>query len=348
MASRGAPDIRSTARRPSSTCRARCATASRGGSRCAARTGDLRRCGSEIDNLEPATARTRRAGGCAKASWHARQRSRRIPYIDPVDVRYAGSRTSPAGAEAVMFCLMDVSGSMTEHMKDLAKRFFMLLYLFLSRRYRHVDIVFIRHTHRRARWTRKPSSTRRDRRHGGLHGARGDAAGSAERYPRERVEHLRGAGVGRRQHAERQRRSRCGPANERILPICQYFAYLEVGRESDGRHGFAPRDRAVARLSADAQAGQPLAMRKVSHRRDIYPVFRELFAKQPTGGGRPRATLMPTACQRAPTGISTARPSTTRSRQSPRATRPRHLPQSGRGDHAPSRCSMPIRRSACR
>ena len=45
-----------------------------------------------------------------------------------------------------MFCLMDVSGSMTEAMKDLAKRFFMLLHVFLIRRYRHVDVVFIRHT----------------------------------------------------------------------------------------------------------------------------------------------------------------------------------------------------------
>jgi hypothetical protein len=51
-------------------------------------------------------------------------------------------------AQAVMFCLMDVSGSMTEHMKDLAKRFYMLLYVFLKRRYRHVEIVFIRHTDR--------------------------------------------------------------------------------------------------------------------------------------------------------------------------------------------------------
>src|SRR3546814_19482478 len=42
---------------------------------------------------------------------------------------------------------MDVSGSMWEAMKDLAKRFFMLLYLFIQRRYRHVEIVFIRHTH---------------------------------------------------------------------------------------------------------------------------------------------------------------------------------------------------------
>jgi len=77
-----------------------------------------------------------------------RRRSRRIPYLDPVDVRYNRFQAVPKPiAQAVMFCLMDVSGSMTEHMKDLAKRFYVLLYLFLRRRYQAVDIVFIRHTH---------------------------------------------------------------------------------------------------------------------------------------------------------------------------------------------------------
>ena len=45
-----------------------------------------------------------------------------------------------------MFCLMDASASMTEPLKDLAKRFFMLLHVFLMRYYREVHIVFIRHT----------------------------------------------------------------------------------------------------------------------------------------------------------------------------------------------------------
>jgi uncharacterized protein len=62
---------------------------------------------------------------------------RRIPYIDPIDIRYRRFETMPKPvAQAVMFCLMDVSGSMSEHMKDLAKRFYMLLYVFLTRRYR--------------------------------------------------------------------------------------------------------------------------------------------------------------------------------------------------------------------
>ena len=69
-------------------------------------------------------------------------------YIDPLDVRYRRFEAHPKPvAQAVMFCLMDVSGSMTEHMKDLAKRFYVLLYIFLKRRYKNVEVVFIRHTH---------------------------------------------------------------------------------------------------------------------------------------------------------------------------------------------------------
>ncbi len=84
-----------------------------------------------------------------------------------------------------MFCLMDVSGSMTEHMKDLAKRFFMLLYVFLTRRYKNVEIVFIRHTASRRRGGRghvllQPG----DRRHGGLHRAEEMLRVMRERYTR--------------------------------------------------------------------------------------------------------------------------------------------------------------------
>src|SRR5215475_7006166 len=68
-------------------------------------------------------------------------KAKRIPFIDPIDIRYRRFETIPKPvAQAVMFCLMDVSGSMSEHMKDLAKRFYMLLYVFLKRRYRHVEI----------------------------------------------------------------------------------------------------------------------------------------------------------------------------------------------------------------
>src|SRR5690606_15396355 len=75
-----------------------------------------------------------------------RARLGRIPYLDPIDLRYRSRVKVPQPtAKAVMFCLMDVSGSMDEARKDLAKRFFILLYLFLTRHYERIDIVFIRH-----------------------------------------------------------------------------------------------------------------------------------------------------------------------------------------------------------
>lgn len=49
-------------------------------------------------------------------------------------------------AKAVMFCLMDVSGSMDQEAKNNAKVFFWLLKEFLKEAYDQVEIVFIAHT----------------------------------------------------------------------------------------------------------------------------------------------------------------------------------------------------------
>lgn len=75
-----------------------------------------------------------------------RQRLARIPWVDPVDLRYRRFTPVPKPTtQAVIFCIMDVSGSMTEKMKELGKQFFMLLHVFLEKRYEKLEIVFIRH-----------------------------------------------------------------------------------------------------------------------------------------------------------------------------------------------------------
>jgi len=77
---------------------------------------------------------------------HLKQRIKSIPFIDTFDLRYNNRIKQPKPTtQAVMFCLMDVSGSMDEERKDIAKRFFILLYLFLSRNYERIEVVFIRH-----------------------------------------------------------------------------------------------------------------------------------------------------------------------------------------------------------
>ena len=75
-----------------------------------------------------------------------KQKIKSIPFIDTFDLRYNNRRKEPVpSSQAVMFCIMDVSGSMNEERKDIAKRFFILLYLFLTRTYENIEVVFIRH-----------------------------------------------------------------------------------------------------------------------------------------------------------------------------------------------------------
>ncbi|OHV80152.1 YeaH/YhbH family protein [Rhizobium sp. LCM 4573] len=206
------------------------------------------------------------------------EKSRRVPYIDPLDVRYRRFENTPKPVvKAVMFCLMDVSGSMTEHMKDLAKRFYLLLYLFLTRRYEKVEIVFIRHTEKAEEVDEQtffysPAS-------GGTMVSSALAAMRAiiaERYdPTEWNIYAAQASDGDNSYSDG---SVAGQLLEHeILPLCQYFAYIEVGDEDDDS---SSSSSTLWQLYQDIDAGKrPLSMRKVCRKNEIFPVFHDLFRK---------------------------------------------------------------------
>jgi len=175
-----------------------------------------------------------------------------------------------------MFCLMDVSGSMTESMKDLAKRFFMLLYLFLERRYRHVELVFIRHTHEAKEVDEQTFFYSTE--------TGGTVVSTALEQMRQILQSRYSPADWNIYAAQASDGDNTAGDNERtadllataILPVCQYFAYLEVG-EHDDRFG---RETALWRTyKLIADLNDTLAMRRVRSRSDIYPVFRELFAR---------------------------------------------------------------------
>ena len=211
-----------------------------------------------------------------------RERSKRIPYVDPIDLRFRRFEPYPKPiAQAVMFCLMDVSGSMTEHMKDLAKRFYILLHIFLTRRYKHVEIVFIRHTDRATEVDEETFFGSRET---------GGTLVSSALVEMKRIVAERYSpddwNIYAAQASDGDNVSSDGPTSTEllrahILPACQHFAYLEVGDENGPRAGFVEHRTTLWRTyEALAKAGEPLAMRKVNHRRDIYPVFRELFGRK--------------------------------------------------------------------
>jgi hypothetical protein len=205
---------------------------------------------------------------------------RRIPFIDPIDIRYRRFETMPKPvAQAVMFCLMDVSGSMSEHMKDLAKRFYMLLYVFLTRRYRHVEIVFIRHTDRAEEVDEDTFF------HGPASG--GTLVSSALQAMHEIVKsrfrtedwniYAAQASDGDNASSDSDVVSRL--LTERILPVSQFFAYLEVG-DTDGSTYEMPDSSLWTLYQRLRSEGAPLSMRKVSDRSQIFPVFHDLFHRR--------------------------------------------------------------------
>ena len=241
------------------------------------RSDDIRRLREEIERLadDPSSVRVAEIEEELKVLL---RRSKAIPFIDPIDVRYNRFEAVPKPVtQAVMFCLMDVSGSMTESMKDLAKRFFMLLYLFLERRYRHVDLVFIRHTHEAKEVDEQTFFYSTE--------TGGTVVSTALEQMRQIVQSRYSPADWNIYAAQASDGDNTAGDNERtagllantILPVCQYFAYLEVG-EHDDRFG---RETALWRTyKLIAEADDALAMRRVRSRSDIYPVFRELFARQ--------------------------------------------------------------------
>ncbi|MBL8485627.1 MAG: YeaH/YhbH family protein [Rhodocyclaceae bacterium] len=196
-----------------------------------------------------------------------------VPFIDTFDLRFNNRiRLPQPTTQAVMFCLMDVSGSMDEERKAMAKRFFMLLYLFLTRTYERIEVVFIRHH------TTAKEVDENDFFHSRESG--GTVVSSAlllmrdvlrERYA-DGLWNIYGAQASDGDNWENDS-PRCGDLlRGEILPWVQYFAYIEITRGE-------PQNlwREYERLAG----GHPnFAMQRIEELTDIYPVFRELFKKK--------------------------------------------------------------------
>ncbi|KQP19908.1 YeaH/YhbH family protein [Pseudorhodoferax sp. Leaf265] len=197
-----------------------------------------------------------------------------IPFVDTFDLRYNNRvKTPKPSTQAVMFCLLDVSGSMDEGRKNVAKRFFMLLYLFLNRNYEHIEVVFIRHHTVASEVSEEDFFTSRE--------SGGTVVSSAltlmheiiaARYPSS-LWNIYGAQAsdGDNWHDDSPRcREILG---NQILELTQYFAYIEI---TDG----PPQNLWEEYLKLqEAHAGR-FAMQRIANLADIYPVFRELFKRR--------------------------------------------------------------------
>ena len=201
-----------------------------------------------------------------------RGRIERIPFLDPIDLRFRNRvKVAVPTSKAVMFCVMDVSGSMDEARKELSKRFFILLYMFLTRHYEKIELVFIRH-HTQAQEVDEENFF-----HARETG--GTVVSSAlvlmeeiikARYnPSEWNIYGAQASDGDNWHHDS---GRCRELlSEKILPLVRYFAYVQVAEEEQNLWD------EYTHLTA---AHKHFAMRKAVDASQIYPVFRDLFKKE--------------------------------------------------------------------
>lgn len=240
----------------------------------------------EIATLEAETRlsqpqRRRLAALCDELEALERRR-KRIAYVDPVDVRFNRFERQPLpNANAVMFCLMDVSASMGEREKDLAKRFFVLLHLFLKRRYERIDIVFIRHTDEAREVDEETFFFSKQ--------SGGTVVSTAleemqriilDRYPSS-IWNIYAAQASDGDNATGDSELCARLLRDELMKLSQYYAYVEIidERESD-IFGTTDNGTALWRAYRTVNGAIPnFQMTRIARPADIYPVFRKLFAR---------------------------------------------------------------------
>jgi len=196
-----------------------------------------------------------------------------VPFFEDVDLRYNHYEQIPIPAtSAVMFCIMDVSGSMGFHEKDIAKRFFTLLYLFLTKQYENVELVFIRH-HTEAKEVGEEEFFNSKESGGTV------VAPSLklmhkiiqERYSSENWNIYGCQASDGDVWSESDAEESAATLHDEIFPLIQYMAYIEINRNSQQSSLW----RAYQKHANDSF----FAVQKIYEVNEIWPVFKGLFRK---------------------------------------------------------------------
>jgi uncharacterized sporulation protein YeaH/YhbH (DUF444 family) len=226
------------------------------------------------DDLDPAFSHEDQVKALEDEIQRLKANVRRIPFIDEIDLRYRQHvKKSQPATSAVMFCLMDVSGSMTRMHKDIAKRFFILLYLFLKKNYKKIDVVFIRHHTSAKEVDEEEFFYSRE--------TGGTIVSSALRLMKKIIDSRYPPSewnIYAAQASDGDNWNDDSPVcskvlSQAILPLVQYYAYVEI----------TPQDHQMLWYEYEKvmeQNPDSFAMQQIADPGDIYPVFRQLFERK--------------------------------------------------------------------
>lgn len=202
-----------------------------------------------------------------------RKQIARVPFIDTFDLMFNNfTKQSIPSSRAVMFCLMDVSGSMDQATKDIAKRFYILLYLFLSRRYKTIEVIYIRH-HTQAKEVDEQEFFYSQETGGTIVSSALKLMHKIQqkRYPQDQWN------IYAAQASDGDNWADDTPLcqqllGQQILPVTRHFSYIEITNRA--------HQSLWQQYQVLAQQYPHFAIKHIRQIADIYPIFRELFQKQ--------------------------------------------------------------------
>lgn len=223
---------------------------------------------------EPALRDAAKITGIEEEIALLRRKIERLPFIDEFDIKYNLTTKVPQpSSKAVMFCIMDVSGSMNQATKDMAKRFFILLYLFLKRNYDHTEVVFIRHHTSAKEVDEEEFFYSRE--------TGGTIVSSALRLMKDIMSDRFPTSEWNLYAAQASDGDNWNDDSsvchkllvEEIMPFLQHYSYVEI----------TPREHQALWSEYEQVRGEfpdSFAMQQIVEAKDIYPVFRELFQRR--------------------------------------------------------------------
>tara|TARA_B100001123_G_scaffold437566_2_gene570084 strand:- start:27146 stop:28321 length:1176 start_codon:yes stop_codon:yes gene_type:complete len=184
-------------------------------------------------------------------------------------------KTHKESSNAVIFFIMDISGSMTKDKKFIARSFYFLIYQFIRHRYENVDIVFISHDTSAYEVNEKQFFTR------------GSGGGTIVSSALKRALEV----VNERYHPESWNvytfqcsdgdnwpddTSSCNEAAVALKDVCQLYCYCEIEPERDRVQWLEDRDSRLSNAFANL-VDKNFKIVKIFSKEDIWPSFRKIF-----------------------------------------------------------------------
>lgn len=211
-----------------------------------------------------------------------KRRIKAIPFLDPLDLKYNNWTRNPIPkVQAVMVCVMDVSGSMDERKKELAKTFYLLLYLFLMQEYETIEIVYITY-HTRAQVVDEQNFY-----YG--HETGGTVTSRGLELALETIMQKYNPALWNIYLAHSSDGDNFGHDNQlvhdlvvdKLLPILQYYAYVQINPDSQEHMSFSDADESLwSVFNPLSKKHKHLSTALITTESEVYPVFIKLFERK--------------------------------------------------------------------